>query len=85
MPQKHAGMRILPAISLPTPRMEPFPPIMAPSPPEEPPGDLVELCGLQVSPKIGLAQAKLVDKCVNSIRVFGNAHLASPKCDAINE
>lgn len=39
MPQKDAGIRMLPAMSVPMPRKEPPPPIRAPSPPDEPPGD----------------------------------------------
>lgn len=37
IPQKDAGIRTLPPISVPIPRMDPPPATSAPSPPEDPP------------------------------------------------
>lgn len=50
MPQKAAGMRMLPPMSLPMPSGEPPPPMRAPSPPDEPPEVFWKLWGLTVCP-----------------------------------
>lgn len=50
IPQKVAGMRMLPAVSVPMPRMEPLCANMAPSPPEEPPGVFFKFRGFRVCP-----------------------------------
>jgi hypothetical protein len=52
IPQHSDGIRIDPAMSLPTPRGEPLNAINAPSPPVEPPAVRLVLCGLSVLPKI---------------------------------
>lgn len=59
IPQKAAGMRILPPTSVPMPRMDPPLLMRAASPPEEPPGLLVWSRGCTVWPKIRLLQSKL--------------------------
>ena len=51
MPQHKEGIRIEPAMSLPTPRGEPLKATRAPSLPVEPPAVRVVLCGLRVRPK----------------------------------
>ena len=51
-PQHSAGMRIEPAMSVPTPRIDPRKATNAPSPPLDPPAVRVVLCGLRVRPKM---------------------------------
>lgn len=50
MPQKEAGMRMLPPMSLPIPSREPPPAMRAPSPPDDPPHVFWTLWGLTVWP-----------------------------------
>jgi hypothetical protein len=51
-PQHNAGIRIEPAMSVPTPRMDPRNDTSAPSPPLDPPAVRVVLWGLRVRPKM---------------------------------
>lgn len=52
VPQQSEGMRIDPAMSVPTPSGEPLKATNAPSPPEDPPAVRVVLWGLSVRPKM---------------------------------
>jgi len=54
IPQKWAGTRIDPPISVPNPAGLPYAAMAAASPPEEPPGVRSGLCGFTVRPKNGL-------------------------------
>lgn len=56
-PQQRDGMRIDPAMSVPTPRIEPRKATSAPSPPLDPPAVRFVLCGFRVRPKILLSES----------------------------
>ena len=57
MPQQSAGIRMDPAMSLPTPSGEPRKATNAPSPPEEPPAVRLVLCGFSVRPNMLLCES----------------------------
>ena len=58
VPQKAAGARMEPPMSVPMPSGEHLKPVEAPSPPEEPPGLRVRLCGFRVVPVRLLEQSR---------------------------
>ena len=59
IPQKAAGTRALPPMSLPIPNGDPPAAMRHPSPPDDPPGVRSLLCGFIVKPQIGLLHPKL--------------------------
>ena len=68
MPQKCAGMRRLPPMSVPIPRGLMPDAIAAASPPELPPGERPSRCGFFVSPKIGLRASEKSIVCETFVR-----------------
>lgn len=58
-PQKEEGIRMLPPMSVPTPKIEPFVRMRAPSPPLEPPGVSERFNGLRVRPKTWLSVSEI--------------------------
>ena len=57
VPQQNEGIRMDPAISVPTPSIEPRRVIRAASPPLEPPAVRFVLCGFSVRPKMLLSES----------------------------
>ena len=73
IPQKAAGIRTLPARSVPNPKIDPPYPRMAPSPLDDPPGPRFLSCGFAVAPYIGFELPKLNIVCGTFVKQKGLA------------
>jgi hypothetical protein len=71
VPQQNEGIRMDPAISVPTPSIEPRRVIRAASPPLEPPAVRFVLCGFSVRPKMLLSESPVFKNQPRTINVCG--------------